>query len=231
MRAAAPGLLALALLLLVGSASGAREPWVGNPPYGRALMTRAELKTYWREWMALQTDEERRAYWDAHVAKMQQRVAERGLSDPVRETNLAGVAGKVSFWRPPYFQDIMTDEEQRAYRPSLDAIPDRMDRWRFVANHIRTMYARGVERGVSVPSTYDFRDVFEALGELPPDVEDWLRYQQELREAENDEADAEDPYADDDDLEEPEAYDDSGDLEDFGSDFGGPDDEDPDAGS
>jgi len=32
------------------------------------------------------------------------------------------------------------------------------------------MYARGIARGVSVPSTFDFADVFETLGEQPPDA-------------------------------------------------------------
>lgn len=170
MRTIAVALLGLSLLTLPCPQAVAREPWVGKPPYGRSLMTRQERKTYWKEFQALETDEERRAYWDAHVERMKQRVIERGVSEPVNQPNLAGVKGDISFWRPPYFQDIMTEEEQLAYRPTLDSISDRLERTRFVAQHIRKMYARGIARGVSVPSTFDFADVFETLGEQPPDA-------------------------------------------------------------
>jgi hypothetical protein len=65
----------------------------------------------------------------------------------------------------PYFTDIMTPEERANYRSDLDGIPDRDDRRRYVADHIRRMQARADERGVSAPSAKDFDDVFDGLEE------------------------------------------------------------------
>jgi hypothetical protein len=166
--------LATAVILLgafLGAPVAAREPWERRATaYGRNLMTKEERKAYWREFNALETDSERTAYYNAHVAAMKQRAADRGVSEPEWGPLAPGEESEVTFWRAPYFSDIMTEEEKANYRPSLDAIPDHLDRWRFVAEHIRTMYARGIERGVTVPPTTGFADVFEALGEVPPDA-------------------------------------------------------------
>lgn len=168
-----PYLIAIAaasLVAVLAAPVAARPPWEGRPPYGRDLMTRAERKTYRLEFQALQTDAERDTYYSEHVEKMKHRAWERGVAEPVVGPNLSDDEQPVTFWRAPYFEDMMTPEERANYAPALDAIPDRLDRWRFVAKHIRTMYARGIERGVTVPPTDRFANVFEALGEEPPDA-------------------------------------------------------------
>jgi hypothetical protein len=102
---------------------------------------------------------------------------------------------KVVFWRPPYFEEIMTDEELANYVPALDALPDRLDRTRFVAEHIRTMYFRALERGVSAPSIEPFDDVFETLGEVAPDKPTRLSAKAAEAAAKSDEGDEAEPEA------------------------------------
>jgi len=165
--------IAAAFLVGAFAAPAADIPdWQGRPPYGKDLMTDSEKKTYWREFLALRTDADRDAYWDAHVEKMKQRAVERGVSMPKMFRKRSTEPKKPRFWGPPYFEEMMTEEEIENYYPSLEAIPDRLDQTRFVAAHIRTMYARALERGVSAPLTVEFDYIFETLGEDPPDLAD-----------------------------------------------------------
>lgn len=157
----------LAVVLLMTTPALAKNIWDKRPAYGAGMMSKAEKKTYWREFLSLETDEERQAYWDDHVAKMTQRAVEWGVSPPTLPRILTEEERNLGFWRAPYFQDIMTDEELANYRSDLDAIPDRNDRRRYVADHIRRMQARAKERGISIPSAQEFDDVFD-----PPETAD-----------------------------------------------------------
>jgi hypothetical protein len=185
---------AFALVLMTAPAA-ARPAWKGHPPYGNDMMTRTERKAYWREFLALETDADRDAYYVVHIERMKQRALERGVSEPEMHRYIDDADRKVVFWRPPYFEEIMTDEELANYVPALDALPDRLDRTRFVAEHIRTMYFRALERGVSAPSIEPFDDVFETLGEVAPDKPTRLSAKAAEAAAKSDEGDEAEPEA------------------------------------
>ena len=161
MRSFIHALAVLQLVALVATPALARNVWEKRAAHGAAMMTKAEKKTYWREFLALETDAERQAYWDAHVAKMEARALERGVALPDPPKVLTEEERNLGFWRPPYFPEIMTEEELASYRPDLDAIPDREARRRYVADHIRRMQARAEARGVAAPSADEFKDVFD----------------------------------------------------------------------
>jgi len=166
------GMVAVWLAGSFAAPAMAASDWEGHPPYGNDMMTRAERKAYWREFLALPSDADRDAHYEVHIEKMNQRAVERGVSEPLKHRNSSKEPKqKPRFWRAAYFDEIMTEEERDGYAPSLDAIPGRLERSRFVARHIRTMYARAQERGVSAPLADGFDDVFEALGEVPPDLD------------------------------------------------------------
>lgn len=138
----------------------AREIWEGKPPHGRDLMSPSERRLFWREFLALETDDERRSYWLAHNEAMDRRAEEWGVSLEPARTGTGG-DGHIGFWRPPYFTDIMTEEEQAKYRTDLDALPVRESRQQYVREHILRMQLRAAERGISIPSARAFDDVFE----------------------------------------------------------------------
>jgi len=145
-----------------GKPAEAKEVWDRQPPHGRDLMTRSERREFWHQFLALQTDDERRDFWLAHNAKMDQRALEWGVSlEPARDIPPGYV--NVGFYRPPYFSDIMTEDEIAHYRSDLDALPDREDRRRYVREHIVKMQVRAAERGVSIPSALEFDDVFDGI--------------------------------------------------------------------
>jgi hypothetical protein len=150
------------LLLALALPAKAREIWEGRPPHGRDLMTRSERKQFWHEFLALETDAERERYWLEHIRKMDRRALEWGVE--LEPANLDGPSNRpLGPWRPAYFQDIMTDEEKRAYRSDLNAIPDREDRRTYVRNHILRMQLRAAKRGISIPSARRFDDVFDGI--------------------------------------------------------------------
>ena len=142
-----------------------RQPWEGRPPYGLPMMTGQERKAYWSELQALPTVEEKDAYWQAHMEKMEQRALERGVELPPRPKRIIPDHEQPRHPRPPYFPDIMTDEEIRAYEETLGGITDLAERKAFIAYHLQKMQARGLARGVSLPGTGDFADVLPYLDE------------------------------------------------------------------
>jgi hypothetical protein len=149
------------VLAAAATTAQARNPWEGQPAFGRALMNEEERRTFWREMNALQTVEEKEAYWQAHIEKMQQRALERGVSIPDPPKKVVPVDEKPVFGRPPYFEEIMTEAELTAYRETERATEDPVARRAFIADHIRRMQARGAVRGVSIPSTTDWNDLLE----------------------------------------------------------------------
>jgi hypothetical protein len=114
-----------------------------------------------KEIRALSSVEEQEAYWRAHIERMEQRALARGVALPPPPRRLIPDNEQVVRPRAPYFSAIMTDEEREAYYETLGALEDRAERRAFVADHIERMRARGLARGVSLPSTADFADVLE----------------------------------------------------------------------
>jgi len=55
----------------------------------------------------------------------------------------------------------MTEEEREAYYEGLGKLTVLAERRAFMADHIERMQARGLARGVSLPSTTDWDYVFE----------------------------------------------------------------------
>jgi hypothetical protein len=166
MRISVFALTAWLVAMAAAAPAPARDPWEGRPIYGADLLSKAERKAYWSEFLALETFEEQEAYWLAHVAKMQRLAIERGVSlpDPPEKSPAPGEE-KLVYSREPYFADILTPEERDAYHTEIDAIKDRSERRAFVRNHIAKMQARGLERGLSPPSTADFAYAYEPLDE------------------------------------------------------------------
>jgi len=161
------GLLGLALLV---QTAAARDPWEGQPVYGNELMTRAEIDQYRATMRALETREEKIAFWSSEIERMQQRALEWGvqLYDPpkLREPGQKKSEPKD---REPYFIEVMTDEEIADYYSRLKEMEDPAERRAFKADHIVRMRARGFARGISVPGTADWNYVFDS-GHPPPDV-------------------------------------------------------------
>jgi hypothetical protein len=139
----------------------ARNPWEGQVVYGRPMMTSEERQIYWDEILALPTVEEKEAYWTAHIARMQQRALARGVALPPPPRRLIPQSEQLVHQRAPYFGEIMTEEERQTYDKELGALLDLAERRAYIAKNIERMRARGLARGVSLPSTADFSDVLE----------------------------------------------------------------------
>jgi hypothetical protein len=158
----------------------ARDPWQGRRPYGLAMMTEEERQTYWDEILALPTVEEKEAYWKAHNDRMTQRALERGVSLPPPPRRLIPPEEQPVHQGAPYFQDIMTEEERQTYDEELGALLVPAERRAYIAEHVERMRARGLARGVSLPSTADLEDILkehaEATAAEPEDdsaEQDW----------------------------------------------------------
>jgi len=138
-----------------------KYPWQGGVVYGRDLLSREERKAYWRELNALATDAEKEAYWRAHIAKMQEIARRRGVSieDPPR---IKDKPNPKTWWRDPYFSEIMTREEVAAYRRDLDAMATTAEHDAYRAAHIRRMQERARRRGIGMLSTEDWEPILRA---------------------------------------------------------------------
>jgi hypothetical protein len=156
MRSAVLAFTALLVLVIAATTAAARNPWEGRPPYGLSMMTQQERQTYWKELQALPTAEEQEAYWLAHIEKMKQRALERGVELPPPPRRLIPDDQQKARPAAPYFEEIMTDEEIEAYYDGLEALTVPSERKAFIADHIKRMQERGLERGISLPSTADF---------------------------------------------------------------------------
>ena len=162
-------MLCLALFALFAQTAAAREPWEGRAVYGREMMTRAEIDEYWDTLNALETRDEKLAFYLAEIERMQQRALDWGvgLPDPPKY--------RAPGWKPvprpkePYAIGSMTPEEVEQYYATLNGLTVPEERRAFIADHIVRMRARAYERGISAPGTYDWNYVFEN-GEPPPDV-------------------------------------------------------------
>jgi len=159
------------LLLAAATATAELEqeyPWTkGKPPFGAPLMTREEKQTYRKEIDALATVAEKSVYWKAHVAAMQRRAVERGVS--VQQPVVLPEDVKVKPHRPPYFNEIMTEEELDRYTEEYQACKTPARKRAFIVEHIRAMEQRSLARGVSAPDTSEWSDilrraVYDAVG-------------------------------------------------------------------
>jgi hypothetical protein len=140
-----------------------RQPWEGQPPYGLPMMTELERKTYWSQLQNLPTVEEKEAYWQAHIEKMKQRALERGVELPPPPRRIIPDELQPRHPRPPYFPDIMTDEEIRVYEETLMGLQDLDERKAFIAQNLKKMQERALARGVSMPATGAYADVLPYL--------------------------------------------------------------------
>jgi len=166
MRAFIFAFTASLVLVAAATTAPARNPWEGQPIHGKDLLSRAERKTYWRELQALETVEEQEAYWRAHVERVEKLALERGVALPkLPKMRVPDSEQRLVYSRPPYFEEIHTPEERAAYHETLDALKDPAERNAFIRNHIEKMRARGLARGLSLPSTANFAYVFESEGE------------------------------------------------------------------
>ena len=161
MRSSVLAFAVLLVLVAAATTAVARNPWEGRPPYGLPMMTEEERKTYWKEIQALSNAEEQEAYWLAHIERMKQRGLARGVALPPPPRRRIPDAQQQARPAAPYFQQIMTDEEQETYYEGLKALDVPAERRAFIADHIERMRARGVARGVSPPSTADFAYALE----------------------------------------------------------------------
>jgi len=161
MRSCVLAFAASLVLVATSTTAVARHPWQGRPPYGLEMMTEKERKTYWRELKALSSVEEKEAYWRAHIERMTQRALARGVSLPRPPRRLIPDEEQPVRPKTPYFHEIMTQEEREAYYEGLGKLTVRAERRAFMADHIERMQARGLARGVSLPSAADWAYVFE----------------------------------------------------------------------
>ena len=161
MRSCVLAFAASLVLVAAATTAVARDPWQGRPPYGLAMMTEEERKTYWRELQALSSVEEKEAYWLAHNERMTQRALVRGVALPPPPRRLIPDSEQQIRPAAPYFREIMTDEELEAYYEGLGALEALSERRAFIADHIGKMRARGLARGVSLPSTTDWAYALE----------------------------------------------------------------------
>jgi hypothetical protein len=148
-------------LMVAATTALARNPWEGRPPYGSTMMSEEERETYRKEIRAPSSVEEQEAYWRAHIERMQQRALARGVALPPPPRRLIPDHEQVPRPRAPYFYEIMTDEEREAYYETFGSFEDPAERRAFVADHIERMRARGLARGISLPSTADFADALK----------------------------------------------------------------------
>ena len=131
--------------------SAANGPWNRGIVYGRALLPVLERRAYWQEIGRLETEEEKRAFWEAHIERMQRLALERGVSIERPPNAPKRKFDGRKFSHHPYFQDLMTDDEQDAYRDAIWHINDDAERFAFVSAHILRMRTRALSRGVSYP--------------------------------------------------------------------------------
>ena len=160
------GLLGMALF---AQTAAARDPWEGQPAYGRALMTRAETNVYWATMKSFETYDEKLAFWFSEMDRMEQRALERGVEPPRRPRYRKPGEKPVPRRQAPYFKDAMAPEEVEQYHAALGGLTTPEERRAFKAEHIVRMRARGFERGLSVPAISGWEYVFEN-GTPPPDV-------------------------------------------------------------
>jgi hypothetical protein len=161
------GLLGFALF---AQTAAARDPWDGRPVYGHELMTKAEIQEHRATMEALETREEKLAFWYSEVERMQQRSLDWGVQLPDPPKYRDPDAKPVVRDRKPYFIEIMTDDEVAAYYDGVKALEyGSPERRAYKANHIMRMRARGFTRGINVPETHDWNYVFEN-GLRPPDL-------------------------------------------------------------
>jgi hypothetical protein len=160
MRARAATFTISLLLAAVALPALARNPWEGQPPYGAPIMTKQEKKTYWTTMRDLPTVEEREAYWRTHVAKMEQRALERGISLP-HPPKMRPAEPVLRPVRPPYMEAIMTPEEVETYYAEVAARTDRTERMAYINAHIEKMQAVGLERGISLPTTALYQEAIQ----------------------------------------------------------------------
>jgi hypothetical protein len=126
-------------------------PWSRGIVYGRAMLTPDERKQYWEELQAFATDEEKRAYWEAHIERMQRLAIERGVAIEPPPNAPRRVLDQRKFSHAPYFRELMTTEEQDAYRDAVWHINDDDVRNHFVSSHVLEMRQRAISRGVTYP--------------------------------------------------------------------------------
>jgi hypothetical protein len=156
--------LAVSLALVAAAATAlAGNPWEGRAPYGLSMMTEEEREAYWNDLRALSTVEEQQAYWLAHIEKMKQRALERGVELPPPPRRIIPDELQPRHPRPPYFPDIMTDEEIRVYEETLMGLQDLDERKAFIAQNLKKMQERALARGVSMPATGAYADVLPYL--------------------------------------------------------------------
>lgn len=147
------------------------KPWNRGIVYGRAMLTIPERREYWAGLNALTSDAEKRAYWEAHIERMQQLAIERGVEIEAPPNAPRRPLDTRKFSHVPYFREMMTTAEQDAYRDAVWHIHDDQERWKFVASHILRMRKRALDRGVTYPglSPYEKNAVELSGMEVDPD--------------------------------------------------------------
>lgn len=141
------------------------KPWDRPILYGVDLLSKVERRRYRADIKALETDEEKRAHWEAHIEQIQRLALERGVSIDLPPNRPRYQHEKRRFGHAPYFLHLMTGEERYVYRDTIWYIQDDAERKIFVSAHIFKMQARARERGVSFPilDRYE-REAVEAVG-------------------------------------------------------------------
>jgi hypothetical protein len=129
--------------------------------FGRDLLSKEERQAYWRNLNERKTHEEKEAFWRSHIAKMQELARQRGVAieDPPR---IKDKPNPKTWWRDPYFSEIMTREEVAAYRRDLDAMTTEAEHDAYRAAHIYRMQERARSRGIGLLSTSDWDHILEA---------------------------------------------------------------------
>lgn len=148
------------VLVLFAQTAAARDPWQGQPAYGRAMMTRLETDVYWNTLESFETYDEKLAFWLSEIERMQQRALEWGVQAPSKPRVIDPDAPPVVRPKEPYFRDIMEPEEVTHYYKTLEVMTDAEAEREFIRDHIMRMRARGFERGVSVPGLEGWQKVF-----------------------------------------------------------------------
>jgi hypothetical protein len=146
-----PVVLWLLCALVCPSVAAADGPWNRGIVYGRTMLTRDERGEYWTALDALETDEEKQAYWEAHIERMQKLALERGVEIEKPPNAAKRKLDERKFSHVPYFRELMTPEELQAYRDTVWHIDADAERNVFVSTHILEMRTRAVSRGVTYP--------------------------------------------------------------------------------
>jgi hypothetical protein len=131
-------------------------------------MTDAEVETYTQAIETLETLEEREAYWRDHVEQMQLRAIEVGVEPPKPPRYRREDAPQEIKAKEPYFEQIMTDAEIDAWHDTMTTLEVPTERRAYIRQHVLRVRRRGMERGVTVPSTYDWEYAFDEVGGIPP---------------------------------------------------------------